>query len=383
MRNNSLPITLTSAAMQDIYHQIEQVAPIETTVLITGDTGVGKEIVAHKIHEDSLRKHKPFKVINCSAFPDNGLLQSELFGHEKGAFTGAMHQRAGLFEQTDTGTLFLDEIGEMSPEVQAMFLRVLETQEFTRLGGNRSIKVDVRVVAATNKCLATAIKDKKFREDLYYRLNRFHIHIPPLRERREDILPLVDAFIAEFNAAHGKSITRLTPEARNFLKYAAWPGNIRQLRNVVERAIVLTESDELTFSDLPADIAIAPQVVISERPSDTSESTTIPAEIRQILSQISVTEFILIFGGIPNAVWRVLPEKTQQSVIQEASFHLSTLLGGHQDAIRISGMDRNQILGKVAQRRIKEHGSLVQAAKSLGVDRRTLKTYTQMEDANE
>jgi DNA-binding NtrC family response regulator len=380
MKDKSLPIALTSAAMQEIYHQVEQVAPIETTVLITGDTGVGKEIIAHKIHKDSQRKDKPFKVINCSAFPDNGLLQSELFGHEKGAFTGAMHQREGVFEQVDTGTLFLDEIGEMSPEVQAMFLRVLEIQEFTRLGGNRTIRTDVRVVVATNKCLATAIKDKKFREDLYYRLNRFHIHIPPLRERREDILSLVDAFIAEFNTTHGKSVTRLTPEVRNFLKYAPWPGNIRQLRNVVERAIVLTESDELTFSDLPADIAIAPQMVIPEHPSDSSVPTPIPAEVRQILSQISVTEFILIFGGIPNAVWRVLPEKTQQSVIQEASFHLSTLLGGHQDAIRISGMDRNQILGKVAQRRVKEYGSLAQAAKSLGIDRRTLKTYTQVED---
>ena len=383
MKDKSLPIALTSAAMQEIYHQVEQVAPIETTVLITGDTGVGKEIIAHKIHKVSLRKNKPFKVINCSAFPDNGLLQSELFGHEKGAFTGAIHQREGVFEQVDTGTLFLDEIGEMSPEVQAMFLRLLETQEFTRLGGNRTIRVDVRVFAATNKCLATAIKDKKFREDLYYRLNRFHIHIPPLRERREDILPLVDAFIAEFNTAHGKSVTRLTPEVRNFFKYASWPGNIRQLRNVVERAIVLTESDELTFSDLPADIAIAPQMVIPERASDTSVPTTIPTEVRQILSQISVTEFILIFGGIPNAVWQRLPEKTQQSVIQEASFHLSTLLGGHQDAIRISGMDRNQILGKVAQRRVKEYGSLAQAAKSLGIDRRTLKTYTQVEDVGE
>ena len=383
MKNKSLPIALTSAPMQKIYYQVEQIAPIETTVLITGDTGVGKEIIAHKIHKASRRKDKPFKVINCSAFPDNGLLQSELFGHEKGAFTGAMHQRKGVFEQVDTGTLFLDEIGEMSPEVQAMFLRVLEIQEFTRLGGNRTIRTDVRVVAATNKCLATAIKDKKFREDLYYRLNRFHIHIPPLRERREDILSLVDAFIAEFNTAHGKSVTRLTSEVRNFLKYASWPGNIRQLRNVVERAIVLTKTDELTFSDLPADIAIAPQMVISERPSDSSVPTTIPSEVHQILSQISVTEFILIFGGIPNTVWRGLPEKTQQSVIQEASFHLSMLLGGHQDTIQISGMDRNQILGKVAQRRIKEYGSLAQAAKSLGIDRRTLKTYTQAEDVSE
>lgn len=369
--------------MLEVYHQVERVAPTETTVLITGDTGVGKEIIADKIHNTSSRTDKYLKAINCSAFPDNGLLQSELFGHEKGAFTGAMHQRKGVFEQADTGTLFLDEIGEMSTEVQAIFLRVLETQEFTRVGGNQTIKTNVRVVAATNKCLETAIKNKTFREDLYYRLNHFPIHIPPLRERREDVLPLANAFISEFSAEHGRSVVKITPEVSNFLKHAAWPGNIRQLRNIIERAVILTKGDELTFSDLPADIAIAPQTVIHNRPSDSSRTITIPTEIRQILSQISVTEFILIFGGIPNAVWRVLPERTQHSVIREASFHLSMLLGGHQGAIQVNGMDRNQILGKVAQQRIAEHGSFAQAARSLGIDRRTLKTYIQAGDIDE
>lgn len=378
-----LPIILPSVPMQKIYHKVAQVAPTEVPVLITGDTGVGKEIIAHKIHEMSVRKDKPFKVVNCSVFPENGLLQSEIFGHEKGAFTGATQLRKGLFEQTNTGTLFLDEIGEMTGEVQVKFLRVLETQEFTRLGGNRNITTDVRVIAATNKHLEPAPKNNGFRNDLYYRLNLFRIHIPSLRERREDIPPLVDAFLAEFNTKYGKSVTKISPEVRNFLKHASWPGNIRQLRNAIERAIILTKADEITFSDLPADIAIVPQIEISERPSDTSEKTTIPTEVRQILAQISVTEFILIFGGIPNAIWRMLPEKTQRSVIREASFHLSTLLGGHQDAIWINGMDRNQILGKVAQRRIKEHGSLAQAAKSLGIDRRTLKAYTQTENVGE
>ena len=369
--------------MQKIYHKVAQVALTEAPVLITGDTGVGKEIIAHKIHSTSPRKDRPFKVINCSVFPENGLLQSEIFGHEKGAFTGATHQRKGLFEQADTGTLFLDEIGEMSGEVQVKFLRLLETQEFTRLGGNRNITTDVRIIAATNKRLEPAPKNNGFRNDLYYRLSLFRIHIPLLREHSEDIPPLVDAFLSEFNTKYGKSVTKISPEVRNFLKYASWPGNIRQLRNAIERAIILTRTDEITFSDLPADIAIVPQIEISERPSDASEGTAIPTEIRQILAQISVTEFILIFGGIPNAVWRMLPEKTQRSVIREASFHLSTLLGGHQDAIWINGMDRNQILGKVAQRRIKEHGSLAQAAKSLGIDRRTLKSYTQTDDVSE
>lgn len=376
-------ITLPSLPMQEIYHKVAQVAPTDVPILVTGDTGVGKEIVARKVHDLSTRRDKPFRVINCSVFPENGLLQSEIFGHEKGAFTGATHQRKGVFEQADTGTLFLDEIGEMSGEVQVKFLRVLETQEFTRLGGNRSIKTNVRIIAATNKRLEPAPKDNGFRNDLYYRLNLFRIHIPPLRERHEDIPPLVDAFLAEFNTKYGKSVTKISPEVRNFLKHASWHGNIRQLRNAIERAVILTKTDEITFSDLPADLTIIPQIEISDRPSDASERTPIPTEVRQILAQISVTEFILIFGGIPNAVWRMLPEKTQRSVIREASFHLSALLGGHEDAIWINGMDRNQILGKVAQRRIKEHGSLAQAAKSLGIDRRTLKSYTQTDDVGE
>ena len=376
-------ITLPSLPMQEIYHKVAQVAPTDVPILITGDTGVGKEIVARQVHDMSTRRDKPFRVINCSVFPENGLLQSEIFGHEKGAFTGAAHQRKGLFEQADTGTLFLDEIGEMSGEVQVKFLRVLETQEFTRLGGNRNIKTNVRIIAATNKRLEPAPKDNGFRNDLYYRLNLFRIHIPPLRERREDIPPLVDAFLAEFNTKYGKSVTKISPEVHNFFKHASWHGNIRQLRNAIERAVILTKTDEITFSDLPADIAVVPQMEISDRPSDASENSAIPTEVRQILAQISVTEFILIFGGIPNAVWRMLPEKTQRSVIREASFHLSALLGGHEDAIWINGMDRNQILGKVAQRRIKEHGSLARAAKSLGVDRRTLKSYTQTDDVGE
>ena len=382
VQNESQPIKLPSAAMQEIYSLVERFARTKVPVLIIGDTGVGKEIIAQEIYKTSPRSAKPFKVINCSVFPDNGLLHSEIFGHEKGSFTGATQLRKGLFEQADTGTLFLDEIGEMNAEVQAKFLRVLEHQEFTRLGGNRTIKTNVRIIAATNKDLRPGRNNNGFREDLYYRLNLFKIHIPPLQEHREDIFPLVDAFLSEFNTKYTKSVTKISPEVRNFLKHAAWPGNIRQLKNTIERAVILTKTDEITFSDLPADIAVVPQIEISERPSDTGERPAIPTEVRQMLIQISVTEFILIFGGIPNAVWRMLPEKTQRSVIREASFHLSALLGGHEDAIWINGMDRNQILEKVAQRRIKEHGSLAQAAKSLGIDRRTLKSYTETDDVS-
>ena len=381
-RDESHPIRLPSAAMREVYSKVEHFARTKVPILISGDTGAGKEIIAREIHRTSDRNDKPFIVINCSAVPDNGLLNSEVFGHEKGAFTGATQQRKGLFEYAHTGTLFLDEIGDMGLEVQPKFLRVLEEQKFSRLGGNRTIETDVRIIAATNKDLKSGIKNKTFREDLYYRLSTFDIHIPPLREHREDIAPLVDAFLIEFSAMYEKNVVKVSPEALNFLKHAAWPGNIRQLKRTMERAVVLTQTDEVTFSDLPSDIVITPQIEILERPSDSSTDFDIPAEVRQILTQVSVTEFVLIFGGVPNAVWRGLPEEMQQSVIREASFHLSALLGGHEDAIRISGMDRNQILEKVAQRRIKEHGSMTQAAKSLGIDRRTLKSYTETDDVS-
>ena len=380
MQDESRPIKLPSAAMQAVYSRAARFATTKVPILITGDTGVGKEIIAREIHRTSARNGKPFRVINCSIVPENGLLNSEIFGHERGAFTGATHQRKGLFEYAHTGTLFLDEIGDMDIEVQPKFLRVLEEQEFSRLGGNTVIKTDVRIIAATNKDLKFAVKEKQFREDLYYRLSTFDIHIPPLREHREDILPLVNAFLTEFNAEHQKNVLKISPEVRNFLKYADWPGNIRQLKRTIEKAVVLTETDEISFSDLPADIVVAPQIETFECPSDASADMRMPAEVRRILAQISVTEFILIFGGIPNVVWRKLPEKMQQSVIREASFHLLTLLGGHEDAIRISGMDRNQILGKVAQQRLKKHGSIAQAAKSLDIDRRTLKSYTETDD---
>ncbi|MCG9128090.1 sigma-54 factor interaction domain-containing protein [Candidatus Poribacteria bacterium] len=182
MAIKTAPIILKSLSMQEVYRSVDKVATTNTTVLISGETGVGKEIIAHRIHNLSPRKKRPFNVVNCGALSENGLLMSELFGHEKGAFTDATSQRTGLFENTNSGTLFLDEVGEMPAEVQVKLLRVLESQEFTRLGGNKKIDVDVRVIAATNKCLKTAIIDNEFRQDLYYRINRYPINIPPLRE---------------------------------------------------------------------------------------------------------------------------------------------------------------------------------------------------------
>lgn len=381
MQNGSRPILLQSAQMRQIYQQAQQVAPTNATVLITGETGVGKEIIAQDIHDTSARHYRPFRVVNCSAFPENGLLQSELFGHEEGAFTGATAQRIGMFEQANGGTLFLDEIGEMPFEVQSMFLRVLEIQVFTRLGGNQNIETDVRIVAATNKDLAAAVENGTFRHDLYYRLSGFHIHIPPLHERREDIPPLVAAFISELSAAHGKHVAGITAEALQYLTDAAWPGNIRQLKNTVNRAIITTQTRELGVGDLPAEIVLVPQSTGSET-SSANVRSMLPVEVRQILERLSVVEFISIFGGIPMVVWQRLPAKIQDRVTREAAFTLAELLGGLQDTIHIAGKDRHQILTAVARQRVEEYGNYSQAAKTLGIDRRTLKTYLGDDDVS-
>ncbi len=249
----SYPIIGKSEQIQSVWRKVAKVAPTDATVLITGETGVGKEVIAETIHENSQRKSKVFKAVNCGVFYQD-LLQSELFGHEKGAFTGATGQRRGVFELADGGTLFLDEIAEMSPEVQVKFLRVLETQEFTRLGGEKNVKVDVRIIAATNVNLGHSVQTDKFREDLYYRLNLFHIRIPPLRERREDIPLFVDAFISELSDKHSKQVTGIKPEALHYLQNAVWYGNVRQLKNAIEAAIILTASDEIELKDIPTDI---------------------------------------------------------------------------------------------------------------------------------
>ncbi|MCY3742433.1 MAG: sigma 54-interacting transcriptional regulator [Candidatus Poribacteria bacterium] len=250
--DNSQHIIGESAPMQVVLRQVAQVAPTKATVLITGETGVGKDVIAQAIHEGSPRKNRPFKAVNCGAFYQD-LLQSELFGHEKGAFTGATNQRRGVFEQADGGTLFLDEVAEMSPEVQVKFLRVLETQEFNRLGGERNIKVNVRIIAATNVNLTTSVRERKFRQDLYYRLNLFRIQIPPLRDRREDIPLFVSAFIPELSAEHGKPITSITSDALNYLQNADWYGNVRELRNAIETAIISATTEELQLKDFPMD----------------------------------------------------------------------------------------------------------------------------------
>ena len=233
-----------SLAMQKVFRQVAIVARTSSTVLLHGETGTGKELVARAIHNLSLRRERAFVRMNCAAIP-SGLLESELFGHEKGAFTGALMQKKGRFELADGGTLFLDEIGDISLELQPKLLRAVQEREFERLGSAKTVRVDVRMIAATHRDLSAMIRDRQFRHDLYYRLNVFPIQIPPLRERREDIPSLVHFFLSRVSRRMQKSI-RYIPEARMMaLVKADWPGNVRQLENFIERCVILTQSDEL------------------------------------------------------------------------------------------------------------------------------------------
>src|SRR5687767_4078416 len=240
----------SSPQMRKVYQVIEQASPTAASVLIWGESGTGKELVAQTIHQLSSRGQMPFVPINCAAIPET-LLESEIFGHEKGAFTGAVDRRAGCFELADHGTLFLDEIAEMTPATQVKLLRVLQERKFRRLGGRSEQEVDVRVLAATNIEPAAAIRDNKLREDLYYRLNVFTISLPPLRERKEDLPLLIQAFIEEFNARDNRSVKDVSPAAMKLLDQYEWPGNVRELRNVIERATILAKGDLIEPSHLP------------------------------------------------------------------------------------------------------------------------------------
>jgi transcriptional regulator with GAF, ATPase, and Fis domain len=233
-----------SAALESVLDQVEQVAPTDSTVLVEGETGTGKELIAHAVHNASQRFGRPFIKLNCAAIPLD-LLESELFGHEKGAFTGAIAQKIGRFEMADKGTLFLDEVGDIPPALQTKLLRVLQEQEFERLGSGRTHKVDVRLVAATNRNLAKMVARGQFRSDLYYRLNVFPISVPALRERREDIPALVSHFVKIFSHRMKKQVDSIAPETMSAFQWHSWPGNIRELRNMVERAVILSHDGVL------------------------------------------------------------------------------------------------------------------------------------------
>jgi len=237
-------------SMKKVIELSKTVAQTDTTVMIRGESGTGKELVARTIHANSPRRYLPIISVNCGAMPES-LLESELFGHERGAFTGAQYRRKGKFELADGGSIFLDEVGTISPKMQIELLRVIETKQFTRVGGSETLSSDFRVICATNRDLEAAIKEKSFREDLYYRLNVFSIFIPPLRERKDDIPPLVQHFIAKYAQVMNKHIHEITPDAINMLTNYSWPGNVRELENVIERAMVLAVAPKIRPEDLP------------------------------------------------------------------------------------------------------------------------------------
>jgi len=240
----------SSKAMLEVYELIRKITNTKTTVLILGESGVGKELVAGAIHYNSTLANGPFVKFNCAALPEN-IIESELFGHEKGAFTGAVAQRTGRFEDADGGTVFLDEVGELSLAMQAKLLRVLQEKTFERVGGNRPIKVDIRILAATNRVLADMVEKGSFREDLFYRLNVFPITIPPLRDRGSDIITLADHFVAGFAKEAGKEVKRISTPALNMMMNYHWPGNVRELENVIERAVILSEDEVVHGYNLP------------------------------------------------------------------------------------------------------------------------------------
>ncbi len=249
----SRPVLIGGEALSGILRMVERIAPLDTTILIYGETGSGKEVIARRIHAQSQRSSKPFEAINCGGLP-HGLLESLLFGHERGAFTGAVKQTAGFFEKANGGTILLDEIGDMPPDLQIKLLRVLQEKTFRRVGGEKDIEVDCRVIAATHRNLQQMVDEGEFREDLYYRLNVINLQVPPLRDRREDVSSLASHFVRTAAAKMNKSIRNFEPEALEKLKNYSWPGNIRELQNVVERAVALTLGDVIDVSDLPTEI---------------------------------------------------------------------------------------------------------------------------------
>ncbi len=278
-----------SQAMQRVFDVVDSVATSNANVLVTGESGTGKELIARSIHQRSNRRDNPFIVLNCAALSE-GILESELFGHEKGAFTGALATKKGRFELAHQGTLFIDEVGEMSLSAQVKLLRVIQEHEFERVGGIRTIRSDVRLVAATNKNLEDQVKLGAFREDLYYRLNVVNIELPPLRDRREDIEPLTAYFLKKYVRETGRQVTQLSPRALSCLLAYEWPGNVRELQNVMERAVVLSKGEVLTPRDLPQAIQ-GPEQICLELPESGGSLTEILEDLeRQLIVQTLARE---------------------------------------------------------------------------------------------
>ena len=287
-----------SPELQAVFEIVKRAAPSRATVLILGESGTGKELIAQAIHEESPRKNKPFIKVNCAALSES-LLESELFGHEKGSFTGAIGRKEGRFELADGGTLFLDEIGEISPSLQIKLLRVLQQREFERVGGTQTVKVDVRLVTATNRDLAAEMKAGHFREDLYYRLNVVAMTLPPLRQRKGDIPALTNFFIEKYAKSYGKHVQELAPGTLNSLLSHDWPGNVRELENVVERAVVLTVGPQLTADDLPPTLR-------GPRPLNRSPESLIPGAPLCEIEREAILRTMEMVGGSTSRAAEVL-----------------------------------------------------------------------------
>jgi len=282
-----------SNKMREVFQMISQVAESNATVLIRGESGTGKELVANAIHYNSRRSKHPFIKLNCAAIPVN-LIESELFGHEKGAFTGALHQKTGKFELADKGTLFLDEIGSIDPDVQVKLLRVLQEREIERVGGNKSIRVDVRIVAATNRNLEQAVTEGSFRSDLYYRINVFPIYLPPLRERKTDILVLAEFFLEKYARENNKSILRFSTPAIDMLMGYHWPGNVRELENCIERAVLLCEDQVIHSFHLPPTLQTG-------QTSDTLPNASLDSAVERLEKEMIIDALKYTRGNISQA----------------------------------------------------------------------------------
>jgi len=330
-----LGIVGRSEAMQQVFKMIGQVAATDATALITGESGTGKELVARAVYHHSNRNTQPFLAVNCAAIPEQ-LLESELFGHERGAFTGATLQRIGKFEQCNGGTLFLDEIGDMTPATQTKILRVLQSGTFERVGGNTPLKVDVRIIAATNKPLEEAVAAREFREDLFYRLNVVRIHIPPLRERREDVRLLVNYFLKKFARGEETAPKSISTGVIKALEQYHWPGNVRELENIVRRALVVAKGDAILLSDLPPEI-----VGQSATPSAAAPVSTAPTAAGE--------------AGVTDVV--ALTRKLFQWARKDPKLKL------------IPAVERELVLQALKE----TGGNQVQAAKLLGITRATLR----------
>jgi len=301
-----------SPQMLEVYKTIGKVADSSATVLIRGESGTGKELVARAIYQNSSRKDKPFLAVNCAAIPES-LLESELFGHEKGAFTGAINKRIGKFQQCDAGTIFLDEIGDMSLSTQTKILRVLQEHTFEAVGSENTVKVDVRVIASTNKDLSKAIEAREFREDLYYRLKVVTIYLPPLRDKPEDIPLLVDYFVQKFNREFDKKVKKVSPEVMGHLKNYSWPGNVRELENTIQTAVIMSKKDVLLLDNFPL-FAAKPQ---AREPELLQPVTNYERAFKDMLKSIFKDSLTLKDGTIYNSIKRSFEKVLIEMVLDE------------------------------------------------------------------